>query len=375
MKTRTSLLTTALLLTVFAAACEGPTGPAGPAGPAGAAGAAGPAGSTGATGPAGPAGPAGKDANQTCTQCHAGDAKLYAKQLQYQQSTHRLGGNFERSTTSCAICHTHQGFIERLPTNAGATAADVQDPAPVNCRTCHQIHKTYTAADYALTATTSFPLYFRGTTLDLGGSAGNLCARCHQSRPISPLPVIGGAAVTLTSTRYGGHHSPVAQIIGGTGLFEFTGAVTITKGTHVHGDSKAEFNPKVCATCHMNQAFGDNSGGHTFAMYYESNGNKVENISGCQDCHKTVTSFDHFGTQPAVEQLLKDLDVELVRLGIRPVTTDPHNYYAKAGTFPADVAAAFLNWQLISEDKSMGIHNPPYVTGVLKNTIQKMKTY
>ena len=37
-------------------------------------------------------------------------------------------------------------------------------------------------------------------------------------------------------------------------------------------------------------------------------------------------------------------------------------------------SAAFINWQLISEDKSKGVHNPPYVTKILQNTIEKMNT-
>lgn len=298
---------------------------------------------------------------------------LYAKQVQYLASTHRNGGNFERSTTSCAICHTHQGFIEILATGANATAANIEDPAPVNCRTCHQIHKTYTAADYALTRTGPITMMAGGATVDLGSRAGNLCGQCHQGRAVSPLPVLGGAAVTVTNTRYGFHHGPQANVIAGVGAFKFTGPATIPTATHVHGDPS--FNEGVCAGCHMNDAFGQQSGGHTWNMSYEYHGSTVENIAACAECHKTVTNFDHFSLRPDVKALLAELNTELVRLGIRPVTTDPHNYYAVRGTFPADVAAAFLNWQMFSEDRSGGLHNPPYVKNVLINTIAKVKTY
>ena len=44
----------------------------------------------------------------------------------------------------------------------------------------------------------------------------------------------------------------------------------------------------------------------------------------------------------------------------------------KNGTFPANVAAAYVNYQLIEEDRSLGVHNPNYVIGVLKNTIAKI---
>mgnify|MGYP003574630842 FL=1 len=185
------------------------------------------------------------------------------------------------------------------------------------------------------------------------------------------MPVLGGDSVTVTSTRYGTHHSPVAQVISGNGLFAFAGSANIPDGVlHVHGDP--EFNPGVCATCHMGTAFGEQAGGHTFAMSYEYHGRDVENIAGCADCHKTVEDFDHFNARPETKTLLAELDVELQRLGIRKAGAD---FYAVTGTYPADVAAAFLNWQIISEDKSGGLHNPPYVINTLKNTIAKMKTY
>jgi hypothetical protein len=297
---------------------------------------------------------------------------LYAKQIQYATSGHGTLPDFERNDPGCAVCHTHQGFMERLPTNAYETAAKIADPVAPNCRTCHQIHKTFTSADYALTATTAFPLYQGGETIDLGAQAGNLCSRCHQARRISPMPVIGGDPVKVTSSRYGTHHSPVAQIAAGTGLFAFSGASSISGGAFVHGDPA--YNPGVCAGCHMNQAFGEQSGGHTFNMSYEYHGSEVENIAGCNQvgCHKTVEDFDHWNVRPEINQLLADLEVELDRLGIHTVG---NGFYANRGTFKADVAAAFLNWQIVSEDRSGGLHNPPYVRNVLKNTLAKMKTY
>ena len=40
------------------------------------------------------------------------------------------------------------------------------------------------------------------------------------------MPAVGGPDVTVTSSRYGGHHSPVANILGGKGLFIFAGSQT-----------------------------------------------------------------------------------------------------------------------------------------------------
>ena len=367
------LMSVALVLTVLAAACEGPTGPAGPSGPGGAAGSPGATGSTGATGPAGPsgpAGPAGKDANQTCTQCHAGDAGLYSKQIQYITSTHRLGGNFERATTACAVCHTHQGFIEKLATGLNATAATIVDPAPVNCRTCHQVHSTYTAADYALTTTAPITLMQGGATVNLGARSGNLCAQCHQSRPFTPVPVVGGPDVTITNTRYGTHYAPVAQAIAGTGAIEFTGPQARWVGPDVHGDVTQ--NPGMCATCHMADGYGVRSGGHTFNMgYVGSSGAQVPNVVGCAECHGTrVTSFNHANLRDQVAGLLNDLALELERLNVKRVGAP----YAMTGTFPADVVAGFVNWRIFYHDSSFGMHNPLYTKYILINTLAKMKT-
>ena len=66
---------------------------------------------------------------------------------------------------------------------------------------------------------TLYEVIRNGATVDFG--TGNLCANCHQSRPIDAavMPVVGGPDITLTAAnkRYGSHHGPQANIIGGIG--------------------------------------------------------------------------------------------------------------------------------------------------------------
>ena len=368
---KTWSLLMAFCLVAVAAGCEGPVGPQGPAGSAGAAGPA---------GPAGPAGANGKDANASCTQCHVGDEALYAKQLQYQNSQHYNGTNYtNRNSGICSLCHTSQGFRDRVE-NGNVVGLTVNDPAPQNCRTCHKIHTTYTSADYARTVTKPVALWANpGTTVDFGAHAGNLCATCHQSRPFSPMPVIGGDPVVVTSSRFGAHYSPVAQVLGGVGAYAFSGSANITGGPFTHGDPA--YNPKSCATCHMATAIGRGldiqAGGHTWKMSYEYNGSETDNVAGCNStgCHKTVEDFDHWSVRAEIDQLMNDLADELVRIGIKTADSEVTHPRNKTGTWPADVAAAFLNLQIFAEDKSHGLHNPPYVRNVLKNSIAVMKTY
>ncbi len=356
-----ALLAALVFLLPWSYACEGPRGPEGPMGPTG------PEGPQGPQGPQGPAGPAGQDANATCTQCHTNDVQLYARQVEYFASVHRQGGNFERSTSDCAPCHTHQGFIERIATGSTTTAEDIHNPAPPNCRTCHQIHTTYTHADYAFTASGPNELIFNPDQGPVDfGPVGNLCSQCHQARPLDPVLTLGGDSVTITNSRYGYHHGPQGQVLAGIGAFDLSGDVI--GGPMAHG--KKSVNEESCATCHMAAAFGAQAGGHTWNMTYSLHGSTEDNIAGCVNCHTTLTSFDYVGVQDTVDSLLGELSTELSRIGILA-----SNGLANTGRWPVEVAAAFVNWDMMSQDRSMGVHNPPYVISILEGTVAKMKTY
>jgi len=352
----TALATAVLFGVLMVSACEGPQGPAGQDGV------------DGVDGVDGTNGVDGQDANENCVQCHFNDTELLAKQIQYQNSFHFVGGDFERATTDCAPCHTNEGFKERMDAGTMVTAADIDNPTPPNCRTCHQIHTTYTDADWAFTYTGPVDLWYTAdevaTQVDFNAE-GNLCANCHQARVVAPNPVIGGADVTFTSSRYGTHHSPVALGLGGVGYFEFTGSATIAGGPSSHGNTAT--NAKACATCHMGQAFGAQAGGHTFAMTYEYHSAETENITVCTGCHSTLTTFDYNGVQTAIQGKLTTLENELrLRCIMEPA---PSTLFVP-GTYSANLAAAAINFQTATEDKSSGVHNPAYINAVLTNTIE-----
>ncbi len=72
-------------------------------------------------------------------------------------------------------------------------SVDAGDPNPTrqDCRACHQIHTSYTAADWALETTARVPLYaFENVTYN--GGKGNLCANCHQPRRATAEPDAAG---------------------------------------------------------------------------------------------------------------------------------------------------------------------------------------
>lgn len=328
----------------------------------------------GAVGPAGPQGIAGEagidgtDGTAGCILCHTGGEEqgMFSQTMQWEHSIHATGGTFARNDRDCGTCHTSQGFLANL---AGTYDGNVENPNPINCYTCHDIHKTFTPADLGLTVTADVEFLLNGDVVDFGKA--NLCATCHQSRPVSPMPVIDGDDVTLTSYRYGGHHGPQANVLAGNGLFEFDGPNSLGVNAHVN------YIDNTCVTCHMAEAEAVATGGHTFNVAEQNEDGTTGDISlaGCMECHTDGNALEDEieATQHEVEGLLAELQALLEAAGMMDDGSHGHAGYAVAGTQPANLAAAFVNWQLIEEDRSKGVHNPKYVIGILKNTIAKIK--
>lgn len=323
----------------------------------------------------GPAGPAGKDGvdgedgidgtdgTATCIQCHDDSQVKFAITNQWEHSTHATGGNFERNSGECAICHTSQGFLGYNVSGSYDPEADgamISNPNPPNCYTCHQIHSTFETSDWAFTVTE--PAMLRNTggqTFDFG--SGNLCANCHQGRTVDPWPTPGGDDIVVTSSRYGVHHGPQANTLTGLGLEGF-GA----NNNHPHKNIT-----NACVACHMAEPYGVQSGGHTMYMGYEYHGSVELNLAGCVACHSDEESLleNTEELQIEVQGLLDELKALLDAAGITAEGSDS----SIPGTYSADVAAACLNYKAITEDRSLGIHNPTYIKKTLENSIAALQ--
>lgn len=319
---------------------------------------------TSCEGPAGVAGMDGKDANETCILCHNSSSTLVSKIQQSQNSMHYVGSTSERSDAGCAVCHTSQGFIERIATGAQTTAAKIDDPAHINCRTCHMIHENYDTTDFTLRTEAPVVLWQGGQTVDLGGPS-NLCVNCHQSRVISPMPVLAGADVSITSSRWGPHHGPQSGTLTGNLGYKISGAEAYPTSAHPHQAAG-------CTTCHMSTSFGTVAGGHSLNMVYDYHGTETDNIAGCVACHTSAKNFDINGVQTEVEDMMAALRAKFVSLGyINDDPTSPnYNLWKTPLNLTADQAGTLLNYQIVLEDKSMGVHNPAFIKALLKNSMQ-----
>jgi hypothetical protein len=288
----------------------------------------------GPEGPAGPPGPPLSAAENSCTDCHDDTTRIFVVHQQWEESLHGSGDAYERGTsTRCTGCHASEGFSERIETGVSATELENAPlvASKVNCRTCHEIHTTYTEADFELATTDVVTIFTAGETYD--GGDGNLCANCHQ-----PLSAIGDADadgnIEVTSTHWGPHHGTQSTMLLGLG----GGGVTGTAAAH------ASMVEDTCVTCHMG----------------EGNDHSMEpDIAACTNCHSDAEDFDINGTQTEIEALLEEVEKRLEALGIY------HDEEPVKGTYPVAQAQAMWNYLFILEDGSHGVHNSKFAKAML----------
>lgn len=293
------------------------------------------------TGPAGPQGPPGTNAAATCVDCHNSSTTIVAKDLEWHNSVHFTGGDYVRATSAgCAGCHSSDGFTSMIAANQnpGEVTTGDAEPTPPNCRTCHNIHATYTSADWALTTTAPVTLYVSGKSFNFG--QGNLCANCHQPRTAGPT--VGGGDVQVTSTHWGPHHGPQTASFLGVGGYNVSETVSIHYQVVQNG----------CPTCHM----GANADHEMTPV-----------VAACTPCHSGATNFDINGVQTEVQAKMDELADLLTAKGLL------NNGSPVVGTYPEADAGALWNLICAEEDRSVGVHNPVYINALLDEGIAALK--
>lgn len=314
-------------------------------------------------GPAGPAGEDGidgQDGNATCGVCHDNSENVETKIGQWENSFHATSGLQFENAPGCAACHTSQGFKECLVNDTTATTAAIQDPANINCYTCHKIHDTYAVSDWDLRKTDANTFWLTGETVDIG--KGNLCIRCHQPRISYQIPDVTNpeGTYTVTSTRFGPHHGPQGTTLNGIAYYKVGSDYMNSAHTDITDG---------CVGCHMASAVGYATGGHTFNVEDEEEG---LNTNGCLECHTAAEAEDAVAAlQAEITTLMTELGTQLVAAGI--YNPNGTSGYAVKGDYTNKVAGAYWNFISIMEDKSGGVHNPKFVKKILENSIASLQ--
>jgi hypothetical protein len=312
------LLGTLVVAAAFLAACAGEPGPAGPAGE-----------SVAAT-------------DLTCTECHNDTSLITGKKASWQESLHGSGTAFieEGPRNTCAGCHSGATFSAMIAAGQNFTQVETGDTNPTHqdCRTCHQIHTTYTGADWALETEAPVAMVISGATFD--GGKGNLCANCHQARRY----IANFASKTETgkydvTARFDTHHSVQGDmLLGAPGM-----GVEGKPGSHY---SMVE---NTCVGCHM----GENDN-HLFEPQ----------LAKCQECHADAENFDINGAQTKVVERLAELQTALLSAGLLTQAEDG-TVATVPGTYDEAQSTALWNYNLINNDGSKGAHNMNYVNALL----------
>lgn len=279
-----------------------------------------------------------------CTSCHNDTTLIVSKQAQFHESRHGMGEAFIRGAgADCAGCHGSEGAKARI--NAGLQPHDpsiegVVNVSPYNCRTCHDIHTTYTMADFSLTGDEA-PVQMEYTPSVFDGGAGNLCANCHQVR--NPTPEVVNGMIEVTSIHWGTHHAVGASMLLGEG-----GLGGVEGGPSLHYRVVHD----TCVGCHMGEAYN-----HTYEP----------DVANCQGCHEDLDTFDRNGVQTEIAGMLEDVKGRLIAQGIMD-----EEGHAVPGTYPENVANALWNYIFVVEEKSKGVHNTDYARALLQYGIDNL---
>ena len=293
-----------------------------------------------------PAGPT------TCFNCHGDDntAVLLAGR-QWENSLHSTGENIDRNSSSCAYCHTNEGFVSLIETG---TKISPETPTGIGCFTCHAPHTT---GSLGLRTDESYSLE-NGVSVDIG--KGNLCVNCHHSRRNVNTYVYDGVKM---SSHYGPHYSNQADMLAGTGGYEYSG-VTYSNSPHTIQVETED----GCVACHMEVADRYVMGGHSMNLEWE----EEEHTDACDQpgCHGDIGTFNYKGAQTTVDSLLTELKDKLLAGNL--IDEEGHPISRVVAT--ADSAGALYNYKFVEEDKSKGIHNTDYAIQLLESSLDFLGT-
>lgn len=301
-----------------------------------------------------------------CIDCHSSSHRGPIEEA-WSTSLHAIGGTWASRGTSasCARCHNNEGFIDVLSgfyfDEDGINTANPDGYTvgnPLSCTGCHTDHRSFDfendGNDFALRTLDPVDLFIDPTVqIDLTNNVdelgrNNTCVNCHQPRNSYVIPA-GTGDYEITSKRFGPHHGPQSTILEGVMGANIPGAVGypgVASATHRTSAS--------CTTCHMGQTTDGTDGSHTFNA----------TLNSCTQCHPSGAPEEITGFSTDMATLAALLEANNM--------FDEDGYYNE-GIYPVILAQAAWNYKTLLEDKSHGIHNPAYVTALLKNSIEALQ--
>lgn len=326
-----------------------------------------------------------------CSQCHD-DLPNHYYSAEWNNSLH---ANMTRvpsgsaSRIACVRCHTAPGFINYI-TYLGSTNSYVTNYTfeAVTCQACHDPHNDTNPAELRAPTTVTFNGN-TGVTITNAG-LGGFCMNCHNSRNGNVTNSIVNYAEDLPTwnggSSFGPHDSPQGDMLEGVNGY--------TYGQLLPSSPHANVVSNTCVGCHMQTIASTDpaftlAGGHTTKMSYtNSAGVNVDVTYVCAQCHGAITNFnfpvaDYInagvvqGGQTQVQALLNQLSTLLPPSGYQANAANyiPDGKVKSPSTqtnWPAQYLEAAYNWQFVSSDGSLGVHNMAYTISLLKASIANL---
>ncbi len=310
-----------------------------------------------------------------CAVCHDADSdSLYyiaGRTFQYMKSKHYTGGGYLENSSTCAGCHTTEGFIQF---SRGQNITGHPNASPPGCFTCHSPHSR---ADFSLRI--EYPVTMLAGvegvadyTFDYG--KGNLCASCHKPRSISPKPDPTKTAttdvITITSSRWYQHYGVQGSMLSGHGGFEFQG-YNYTNSYH----TASTLNSRR-GLHHLSYGFRrKKSSGWAF---YVAGIRWMEMLDGCNTvgCHNNnLYELNYDNVQTYTQAFLDSLQVLLLSRGwITASGTVNASVTNPLVISPAYLAGAMYNYFFVEHDGSLGVHNSIYSHQLLDSSIDVLNS-
>ncbi len=248
----------------------------------------------------------------------------------------------------CVVCHDGGAFAEQI-TVVGELEREFH--VSTDCRACHTGHGN----DLMQAGTVSIP-----TQENFEAGTGAQCLACHNERRVPDID---------DERRSAPHYSSQGGVYTGTGGIR---ATDFDYSTSTHTEIE-----NTCNACHMTPTEAGWAS-HTFA---------VDNVeAACGDCHKDITDVnlaanadydgdgEAAGFQDEIEGLLSMIEEaisEAIDGGSFQTGGGAIQFSDAAGNeiqAPNEVYQAAYNHVLVTNDGSLGVHNPIFVVQLLQQS-------
>lgn len=304
----------------------------------------------------------------TCGVCHDSITK-HVKNYEWGNSLHSTGYVF-RFSGSCMPCHSTRGFIETwdpfyAPSNKVPRSTEQEG---IGCAACHDPH-TKGMGEHQLRNIPTATLSNGVVVTEAVAGDGVLCMNCHHARNSANIVVSN-----LTSSSISPHHGTQGDLLLGENGYEY--GLNMPSSRHLLAVTNS------CVGCHMQLVAGTSYsnlftkvGGHTFKLIYQDASTNINVTEVCSKCHVEKGTFDIAaedynrdgtiqGVQTEIRSLLDQLALLLPPVGSTQITVTT--------SYTLSQRAAAWNQIFISEDKSLGIHNPKYAAALLQASIDDL---